>query len=590
MMSLTTPSNLGHEVAFGLGIRICVNHLGFRPVGHKQAVVLASGPSDPREFSIREVGTGRLAFRGAVRYREDPLGFGGVAEFSELTEPGLYQIRIGETRSVPFFIRNDVYTRTAYDVFHYFHIQRCGQAVPGWHDACHLDDARRRDTGEHVDVVGGWHDAGDLRKWMSATLWAAIAMCWVKRYWGSTWTRFSSDDLLDEIRWGNAYFLKMHDSQCGRVWHDTAGGVNGDNSDNHWTDNVIGTDDDRYVETERVSPLIQWTFVYLQALVAQTFKEADPGYSRTCLDAAVSAYEYALTLGPGLDTLSLGMKVLALVELVRARSLPGAPAHALAECRGQLDVAIDELVARQIVSDGPGKGAFRASGAADAPIFRHAWLSGIPSGSLLVAHAAGFGNLVATRQAIERYVYEYIKPLTELSAFRILPYSVWREAPTPDRYRPLPQGGVYRFFMPVLEEGQERRPVRWWVGTTSHLLSHSLVLALASRQLQDPSLQDLAVRQIEWVAGANPFQASLITGHGVNQPWPHSRFVGLIPGGIMNGIGGDEQDEPVLDQENGLAWQTNEYWSPHNAFYLMTLAALEERENPAPTIGIIPVR
>jgi hypothetical protein len=85
----------------------------------------------------------------------------------------------------------------------------------------------------------------------------------------------------------------------------------------------------------------------------------------------------------------------------------------------------------------------------------------------------------------------------------------------------------------------------------------------------------LAYRQLEWILGANPFGASLMTGEGSRNPYPHSRFVGLIPGGIMNGIAGDEQDEPVLDQQNGLSWRTNEYWSPHVAFYIWANTMLE---------------
>ena len=46
----------------------------------------------------------------------------------------------------------------------YYRYQRCGVEVPGVHPACHLDDARRRDNGQHVDQVGGWHDAGGRRR------------------------------------------------------------------------------------------------------------------------------------------------------------------------------------------------------------------------------------------------------------------------------------------------------------------------------------------------------------------------------------------------------------------------------------------
>ena len=39
-----------------------------------------------------------------------------------------------------------------------------------------MDDARRRDTGQHIDMTGGWHDAGDLRKWMTSALLSGAAL------------------------------------------------------------------------------------------------------------------------------------------------------------------------------------------------------------------------------------------------------------------------------------------------------------------------------------------------------------------------------------------------------------------------------
>jgi hypothetical protein len=114
-------------------------------------------------------------------------------------------------------------------------------------------------------------------------------------------------------------------------------------------------------------------------------------------------------------------------------------------------------------------------------------------------------------------------------------------------------------------------PVRkqfWWLGMTSHLASHAVVLARAGERA-------LAYRQLEWIAGANPFGACLITGEGMRHPYPHSRYVGLIPGGILNGIAGNVEDEPVLDMEYGYDWRTTEYWSPHNAYWIQAVAAIE---------------
>ena len=105
-------------------------------------------------------------------------------------------------------------------------------------------------------------------------------------------------------------------------------------------------------------------------------------------------------------------------------------------------------------------------------------------------------------------------------------------SPTPEHYRPLAGELTFRFFMPV-------RKQFWWLGLNAHIGSHALPLATAARDFGEPAYRDLAYRQFEWIFGANPFGASLASGIGVRNPYPHSRYVGIIPGGIMNGICGD---------------------------------------------------
>ncbi len=147
------------------------------------------------------------------------------------------------------------------------------------HPVCHLDDARRRDTGEHIDTTGGWHDAGDLRKWVSATVLNGIALMELLRNLGDQWDAAGSGAkaLLEEARWGNIYFLKMQDKD-GYVWNDVAGGVNGDNSDNHWTDNRTGTPDDRYINTGK-SGGVQALFTLFEGMMANAFRASDGPYS-----------------------------------------------------------------------------------------------------------------------------------------------------------------------------------------------------------------------------------------------------------------------------------------------------------------------
>jgi len=215
------------------------------------------------------------------------------------------------------------------------------------------------------------------------------------------------------------------------------------------------------------------------------------------------------------------------------------------------------------------RGYFRISATERLP-FTDAVYSAIPAIALLQAASQFPANPAAGvwRDAVRMYLDEYVVPLSERSAFRIVPFGVFHGAPTPELYRPLDGELTYRYFLPV-------RKQFWWLGTTSHLELHAVLLGMAARVFGQSEYRDLAYRQLEWVMGANPFGACLMTGEGMRNVYPHSRFVGLITGGIVNGIAGNAKDEPILDTAYGYDWRTAEYWSPHNAWYLWALSQLE---------------
>ena len=111
-----------------------------------------------------------------------------TADFSDVKQPGLYQVSYGNSKSSVFRIADDVYDRGVWQpVIEYFlPVQMCHMRVAEkyriWHDACHLDDALMARVGNHIDGydqlpglskfaggervpgvnVGGWHDAGDF--------------------------------------------------------------------------------------------------------------------------------------------------------------------------------------------------------------------------------------------------------------------------------------------------------------------------------------------------------------------------------------------------------------------------------------------
>ncbi|WPO35712.1 glycoside hydrolase family 9 protein [Flammeovirgaceae bacterium SG7u.111] len=112
-----------------------------------------------------------------------------ILDFSEVKDPGLYQVSYGESKSNVFKIDSDVYKRHVWQptLEYFLPVQMCHMRVNEkykvWHGLCHDDDALMAPTDinhfdgyvqgsstltkykplEHVPGlnVGGWHDAGD---------------------------------------------------------------------------------------------------------------------------------------------------------------------------------------------------------------------------------------------------------------------------------------------------------------------------------------------------------------------------------------------------------------------------------------------
>ena len=128
-----------------------------------------------------------------------------------------------------------------------------------------------------------------------------------------------------------------------------------------------------------------------------------------------------------------------------------------------------------------------------------------------------------------------------------------------------------------MRPGGETAAADWWVGINANLGSSGVGLCRAARILSDDSLRHLAQRQLDWILGANPFDASTVTGVGRNQPplFVTGAFnppTPSIDGGVMNGIGGNLVDEPDLLPGS---YHTCEYWTPMVAYTMSLMAELQ---------------
>lgn len=175
----------------------------YRPV--IQTSQIGYHPNQPKEAIIEmDTRNNRQAMAQVVRIGSDkeeivktvvPANWGKFlrynylkVDFSEVKEPGLYQIKYGDSVSPIFRIDENVYDRGVWQpVLEYFlPVQMCHMRVNEkyrvWHDTCHMDDARMAPAHNHIDGydqkpglskysagdlvpgvnIGGWHDAGDF--------------------------------------------------------------------------------------------------------------------------------------------------------------------------------------------------------------------------------------------------------------------------------------------------------------------------------------------------------------------------------------------------------------------------------------------
>ena len=99
-----------------------------------------------------------------------------------------------------------------------------------------------------------------------------------------------------------------------------------------------------------------------------------------------------------------------------------------------------------------------------------------------------------------------------------------------------------------------------------------------------PELRKLAQRQLDWILGVNPFDASLVLGVGRNQPptYPALDMVPEVPdvdGAVFEGPIGDMDDHPVIIP----AFYANaEFWMPHQAWVLWLMAELSAAQLGGP--------
>ncbi len=295
---------ISQRLSRDLNVDLLINQSGYLPGAGKNLV--APGKRNGK-FEIVDLENQTIVFTGFLHPFSGDFGDYSVGDFTELKRTGRYFIKYDTLRSWPFAVSSSVYKPVMDMIVNYFSLQRCGSSTTGYLSPCHLDDGIRMDNGKHLDVTGGWHDASDLRKWVDATVYGMIGLS--KTFELQNQPENNRVKILEELMWGNQYFLKMQEPQ-GYIMNYVGGDVQKHSDSNRWTNNdiekeggelkfvkpntgtstsdmlIFGSQDDRVIRTDPVGITGQYNFITSEAIMARITKTGNPDYSQKCLAAA----------------------------------------------------------------------------------------------------------------------------------------------------------------------------------------------------------------------------------------------------------------------------------------------------------------
>ena len=564
---------------------VITNQLGYRN-GHGKKVVLVPDVPEARSvfgdaiFSVFEQNDfskyglnapEQLAcnYRASLKRVHTDFGTWLEGDFSHITGNGIYQAMCGNALSSSFAIRDDVWLRILPECIRYFQVQSCGRDVPGWHEACHLDDGYLPGLDRYLDAAGGWHDAGDFRKWATSTSLNAIALLLAHRQWSGQETRLGLPEgvFLAEAMQGVRYFLGIQDAGTGALFNAIGSGrdVLHDNLDCRYTDNVKQSGDERHIWAGWARPAGKFTTLF--ALYANVLKETDADLARRCFSAAKASLRF--DLGEGIRNADhLQWRAWGYLEMFRYAGDETAKAAGLA--------VLDELLALQVRDYIGGqrttRGFFRSE--ADKDDFHRKHIGASYPIHIIAEYIDAFADhadVPRWRDAISLWVDEYALVFAARNPFGLLPYSLY-PGPQSDEhphhhYRQIGESLFFRYFV----AGPK-------FGTNARCSLDAVALAASARVLNRPELLTHGYRLLEWTLGHNPFQISTMNGVGVTQPCALSFQMGNIPGGVMMGIFGDEQDQPWYPHPRAC---TDEYYGYQTSHFTWALLALQAGAMPA---------
>lgn len=516
---------------------IIVNQAGFRRFHEKHAVIHSGHPDEA--FVIRDSASGKEVFTGKLTSLRSTVGSYQIADFTPLTKAGRYRIESGQLKSLEFTIGDQAYDGAIELLSDWIFNMRCG-CQTALHEACHLDDGtyvryegegsnRREVSREHLDLAGGWHDAGDVRTYYFYTCWMAHQAL---RARANGWRRDRNndgvDDLMDSAIWAMRHLPKIRNPDDGQLFFKIADRPNLRRGD-YWTDGIRGNHDDRHSMAPELVRNVGRACASA-GLFARVAGAKYPALSAAALQVAEERWAVWFDPDKGkkpwrrqsIDVHGHGFRVAAWgqgslqLHLATRKPVYGEFARLCAE-------RIMSYQQRAFYPGGPQPMC--------GEIF--SWFTSMPERDLpeefladLVLELPDDADWRQWRAALVRAAHWWMKPTRQHWAPFSVPHLEFPASRIGNRkvavpLQRSPDGQITRYLVPVAGNNQ-------FSGTCKELQR-------VAQALNDIELERLVRRQVQWAIGHNPFNVSWICGYGedcVDQFYSFAQ--GRMPGAVQD--------------------------------------------------------
>lgn len=555
---------------------------GYHCKGKKTAV--ANTGSDT--FSLLDEKE-KEVFVGKTAKIKDCRGYFEILDFSEVVKPGIYRLKSGNVTTPPFEIGEKVMESAIWKIINFIFCERCGYPVLGKHGKCHTDVFARH-NGLLLSLGGGWHDAGDMSQQMLQTAEVTQEILELAEQ--------TKDDpllyhrLTEEGIWGLEYTLK---SRFGDGYRASSVGLG------LWTDGFIGNKDD--VEARVHNQAFQNFFcAAVEAQAGLVLKEVDPDLAWKCVEAAKEDYRFAKQRfeEKGMErpimwehTLNSGLSQYYAAAAWAAASI----------CENEYDEEFaneayrfgDKLLnCQETGTEGiPMKGFFyREESHKTIVHFTHQGRdhSFVQALEALCRAFPNASRKAAWERGMKLYG-EYLKELFKMTTpYGMLPAGIHSMSEPEDKenfellhllvdYEKEKDNYVEQLKAGIdLGAGYYVRMFPVWFsfrGNAAIQLAMGKGASIVGRYFHDAKLREIAMEQLYWMSGKNPFCQSLIYGEGTRYAQQDANYPGEMTGEMPVGIEtlGNE-DEPYWPAGNNATYK--EVWLTPAGRWLAIVADL----------------